>query len=134
MNLRDVNATTQLIDVDITLPFPLDDRTSVVLSAALNTGNGWTPNYISVKEKNVCRALNTYVGEMWYDAERVAGIAMKQCPINPGHYRIRDYVIDFSKFKYPAVPSGKVRFRSTIFRDDKPMYCQDFVYIISQKN
>ncbi|CAH1155944.1 unnamed protein product [Phaedon cochleariae] len=64
--------------------------------------------FLISKEDKLCKMIEDFTGDFASDMEKAAGLT-KSCPYPKGHYTVKNYILDFSRFKYKNFPDGKVK-------------------------
>lgn len=57
----------------------------------------------------------------------------KQCPIKMGTYRSQNLYMDINKMNIKIFFKGKFKTRVRFMRYSKPIFCKDFIVLLSEK-
>ncbi|XP_073947309.1 uncharacterized protein isoform X1 [Choristoneura fumiferana] len=123
------NRTTNVLDIDISTPYPLDDSIVLELNACAKKEGGYKPGSFHMKDK-YCTVLKTMLGDLFDIILNIAG--RDDCPIPEGTYEIHDFYFDNSKFTVPQI-YGEYRTEGLVYKDDVLIACYYFFFDIIPK-
>lgn len=95
--------------------------------------NNWITDFYTIEDDNACKALNKYVGPLWYDIQRQIGMVPGKCPIKKGVYTSKNLYMDINKMNVKMFFKGKFKTRLRFMRYSRPIFCTDFVILLSEK-
>ncbi|KAF2906017.1 hypothetical protein ILUMI_00159, partial [Ignelater luminosus] len=124
--------TQQYLEFDINSPIPLDEKIDATIIIDSILGNKTTVRLFEIHEKVFCKAMNKYLGELWYGIERAAQLPPGVCPIRASHYHVHHYHLDFSKMALQTFPFGILKL--SFYAKDKIKNQQVFCMIILVEN
>ncbi|GLV38826.1 hypothetical protein CBL_05825 [Carabus blaptoides fortunei] len=118
------NNTVHMINGGGSSPFDVGENVVIHLHAQTFEDGKWN-TILNAEEKDPCKLLNDYVGEMWHDMEKQLKIPVGECPLPAGDYELKDYALDFSKMAYQKVPKGQLRLQANATKGDELVLCMD---------
>ncbi|KAF2900306.1 hypothetical protein ILUMI_05879 [Ignelater luminosus] len=92
---KDYTAGTQTVDINMTSPKSIGENTRLNCMGYLGVRERWV--YLFTYEDDFCFVLRAYVGQLFYDMERAAGILPGSCPISQGQ-NAENFVVESCKF------------------------------------
>ncbi|KAF2884534.1 hypothetical protein ILUMI_21650 [Ignelater luminosus] len=100
----------QYLTADLMTPISWDDNIGSAVSIQSRvTGETFMELFV-IREKNLCKAANIYLGEFWYALERAFQMPVRSCPISAGRYHARRAKLDFDRITLQTFPFGRLRF------------------------
>ncbi|KAF2900307.1 hypothetical protein ILUMI_05880 [Ignelater luminosus] len=105
---RDSVPGLQRVDINLTSNKPIGENTKLKCTGYSEINKRWIRLFHY--EDDFCHTFNTYVGQLFYDMERAAGILPGTCPMPKGNYHIVNFTLDYQKLKLQSFPFGKMKY------------------------
>ncbi|KAF2905815.1 hypothetical protein ILUMI_00351, partial [Ignelater luminosus] len=126
------NNRRQYMELDINSPIPLDEKINATFIIDSIIDQTVLVPLFEIHEKNFCKAMNKYVGELWYAMQRAMQVPGGVCPIRANHYHMHHHYLDFSRMTLQTFPFGTLRI--TVHAKDKTRNQMIFCSIVVVEN
>ncbi|RZC36203.1 uncharacterized protein BDFB_006741 [Asbolus verrucosus] len=124
------NRTYKTFSYDFTYDRPIDEKIGGSVSVSKWADGRWVDIPFLGFQRDVCKYNHRFFKEHWVTYHKCAGVPHPdRCPIPPGNYSLRNYMVDTSLITFPFF-SGRFRVKPIMQDINTKEIIQCYIYIV----